>query len=218
MHAIQQKILDLAATHNLGAMSLREIGRLINEEAAQTIKHHLIQLERRGLLTIDRDRNLIERVKKRIEQQSKFVNIPVLGAADCGPARHFAEEQPEGFIKVSKKIFPSAKNIFAVQAHGSSMNQAKIKGLKKSAKNIEDGDYVLIDSKYVQPKNGDYVLSIIDGCANIKKYFQDKDNEQIILMSESTKNYPPIYVHWNEAGDCIVGGKVIEVIKKPKTF
>ena len=50
--------------------------------------------------------------------------------------------------------------------------------------------------------------------ANIKKYVLEKENERILLISESTKNYPPIIIHWDD--DFLINGKVIDVIKKPK--
>ena len=48
MHQIQQQLLQLAAKKNLGSMSLREIGALINVPAPQKVKHHLEQLEKKG--------------------------------------------------------------------------------------------------------------------------------------------------------------------------
>ena len=93
---------------------------------------------------------------------------------------------------------------------GNSLNKANING-----KNIEDGDFVIIDSQATNPKNGDYIVSIIEEMANIKKYIWDAKNSQIILGSESTQNYNPIYVH--EDDNIIINGKVIDVIKKPST-
>lgn len=43
------------------------------------------------------------------------------------------------------------------------MNKANVNG-----KTIEDGDYLIIDSDYRSPRNGDVVLSVIDDMANIK--------------------------------------------------
>jgi len=91
------------------------------------------------------------------------------------------------------------------------MNRADIEG-----KTIEDGDYVIIDSEQKNPKNGEYVLSIIDDVANIKRYFEDKKNKQVVLLSESRANFLPIYIHPREIPEYLVGGKVIQVIKKPK--
>jgi SOS-response transcriptional repressor LexA len=218
MHTIQEKILAVAGKQSLKGLSLRAIGDLIGEHnVPMTVKHHLTQLEKRGLLKIDWETKTYETVKRGTEDtHSNFVNVPILGAADCGPARQVAEARPQGYLKMSKRILKNGKGVFALRAHGHSMNKAKIRGLNNQEKNIEDGDYVLVDSKYVEPKNGDYVLSVIDGSANIKKFFADKENAQVILMSESSHNYPPIYIHWAETGECIVNGRIVDVIKKPK--
>lgn len=219
MHKIQEKILAVMAKKNLQGLSLRAIGELIGEiNVPMTVKHHLSQLDKFGLVKIDWETKTYELVKRGTEDtHSNFVNVPILGSADCGPARQIAEARPQGYLKMSKKILPNGRGVFALRAHGKSMNKARIRGLNNQEKNIEDGDYVLVDSKYVQPKNGDYVLSVIDGAANIKKFFADRENEQVILMSESSHNYPPIYIHWDETGECIVNGRVVEVIKKPKS-
>ncbi|HZT34945.1 MAG TPA: hypothetical protein VFA15_03425, partial [Nitrososphaera sp.] len=58
------------------------------------------------------------------------------------------------------------------------------------------------------------VLSVIDKMANIKRYHFDKENNQIVLMSESTQSFPPIHIHPDD--DYSINGKVIKVIKKPK--
>jgi SOS-response transcriptional repressor LexA len=79
---------------------------------------------------------------------------------------------------------------------------------------IEDGDYLIIDSSDTSPSSGDVVLSVIDEMANIKKYVWDEENNQIVLVSESTKDIPPIYIH--EDDSFMINGKVIQVIKKPK--
>jgi repressor LexA len=89
------------------------------------------------------------------------------------------------------------------------MNQSIVNG-----NNIEDGDYLIIDSSDTSPSSGDVVLSIIDEMANIKKYIWDEENNQIVLVSESTKDIPPIYIH--EDDSFMINGKVIQVIKKPK--
>ncbi len=89
------------------------------------------------------------------------------------------------------------------------MNKSNINGMS-----IEDGDYLIIDSDYRSPRNGDIVLSVIDDMANIKKYVFDEENNQIVLVSQSTKDIPPIYIH--EDDSFMINGKVIQVIKKPK--
>jgi len=211
MHPIQKKILKIVNHNNLGKMSLREIGKLVNVDSAQKIKHHLYQLEKKGLIVFDQSKNILKRVKKGEIQNTNLIAVPILGCADCGPATIFAEQNLEGYLKISRKMLSKKRGIFAIRAVGPSMNKTNING-----KTIEDGDYIIVDSKNRTPKNGDYILSIIDGCANIKRYIEDKKNKQIVLLSESTFNFPPIYIHPEEFSDYVVSGKVIQVIKKPK--
>ena len=90
------------------------------------------------------------------------------------------------------------------------MNMANIDG-----KSIEEGDFVIIDSENRNPKSGDYVLSIIDGCANIKRFARDRVNNCYVLLSESTKDYPPIFIDEKDFSSYMINGEVIKVIKKP---
>jgi repressor LexA len=90
------------------------------------------------------------------------------------------------------------------------MNRANIDG-----NSLEDGDYAIIDSVLKDPNNNDYVVSVIDGLCNIKKFIMDTENKQIVLVSESTQNFPPIYIHPEEKS-YFVCGKVVQVIKKPR--
>lgn len=208
MHTIQEKLLKFITEHNTTRMTLREIGEHIGEKFPQKIKHHLDQLEKKGFIKRDPIKKEIQRVTYTTKNTS-LLSIPIIGAANCGPATIFANENIEGYLKISSSILKKCKNIFAIRAQGLSMNKTFIDG-----KNIEDGDYLLIDSDYRNPKSGDVVLSIIDDMANIKKYVWDQINNQVVLVSESTKSIPPIYIH--EDDSFMVNGKVIQVIKKPR--
>jgi SOS-response transcriptional repressor LexA len=138
--------------------------------------------------------------------------IPILGAANAGPAVDISDQRIEGYLRVSSTMLSSkrkADHLFALKVDGPSMNRVVIDG-----KRIEDGDYVIIDSSVLNPKNGDVVLSIIDGMANIKRFYRDETNKQVVLVSDSTQSFPPIYIHAND--NYRVNGKVVQVIKKPK--
>ena len=208
MHYIQGKLLKLVDHQNISGLTLRDIGSLVNETLPQKIKHHLSQLERKGFIIIDKKNSIIKRTSGDIKNSDVFISIPIYGTANCGPRTIYANQNLEGYLKVSKKMLPKKDKIFALRAEGNSLNRADING-----KNIEDGDFVIVDSQATNPKNGDYIVSIIEEMANIKKYIWDKKNSQIILGSESTQNYNPIYVH--EDDNIVINGKVIDVIKKP---
>ncbi len=214
MHIYQKKILELTRNGPLHNVSMRFIGRLIGIKNPQNVKHHLAQLEIKGLVSYDPTAKILKGLgdPKMPLVKSGLVSVPIYGVANCGPATLLASDYVEGYLKVSKKLLGNkTKDIFIIQASGGSMNKADING-----KNIEDGDYVVIDSEYKVPINGDYIVSVIDGLANIKRFIKDDQNKQIVLMPESTKDYPPIFIGIDELDKYTICGKVIQVIKKPK--
>lgn len=206
MHAIQEKLLKVIDEKNVGGLTLRQIGDLIDEKFPQKVKHHLSQLERKGFVLIDKKNKKIIRISNKAKAGDIFISIPIVGAANCGPATIYADQNIEGYLKISKRLAPNKKSIFALRAEGNSLNKANISG-----KNVETGDFVIVDSENTSPHDGDYVVSVIDGMANIKKYRLDKENSRIALLSESTQEYSPIFIHEND--DFRISGKVVEVVK-----
>lgn len=205
MHTIQEKLLKLAAQRNLGRLSYREIGKFIGEFHPQKVKYHLEQLERRGLIRSTTEGTTI----RKTGVDKEIFSIPILGSADCGPATFFAEQNIEGYLRVSTKIVRPKEGLYALRAVGNSMNKANVFG-----KAIEDGDYAIIDSKVKSPENNTYVVSVIGGVCNIKRFVRDTVHNQVILVSESTSDFPPIYIHPEET-NYFVSGKVVDVIKGP---
>ncbi len=210
MHKTQFKILELASKKNIEKMGLREIGREIGVSHPQSIVYHLNQIKKLGLLP-RKSRSILEKIRKDLDKpRLNLIDVPILGAANCGIASLLAEEMFEGYLKVSPKLLSSntSDGLFALRAEGDSMNLARINNQP-----VEGGDYLIIDGNVSTPNDNDYVLSVIDGSANIKKFRYDNENNRIMLLSESTKNYPPIYIHPED--DYMVSGLVIAVIKKP---
>lgn len=211
MHSIQQKLLKLAETYNIGNMSFREVARIIGAEHPQLVKHHLEQLEKKELIKWDREKKEIQKNVSGIVSNIDFMVVPVLGSANCGLADIYADESIQGHIKVSSGLVGNKSRIFAIQAVGHSMNRANICG-----KAIEDGDYVLVDPSDKNVRTNDYVLSVIDEVANIKKIVIDNEHSQITLKSESSFQYPDIFISVDEASRYIMNGKIIQVIKQVK--
>jgi len=208
MHKLQIKLLEFAEQNNGKELSLRQIAREIGESHPQTAKYHLGQLEKKGLVIYHSDTRILTKIG--YWDNSNVVSIPVLGNANCGEPTFFAEENFEGHLKVSKKLLKKIQDVYAVKAHGSSMNRASVNGVT-----IENGDYVLIDPSNRTPKESDYVLSFIDGVANIKKFYTDASLEAIVLVSESSEDHHPIYIHKEDLSDYVIGGSVLQVIKSP---
>ena len=169
MHHIQKKLLELAKTNNLAECTLRRTAELIGDPdmSPGQVQHHLLQLEKRNLLFINR-KNKTQRLESPVEDD-RFVLVPIVGSASCGLALNYAEEYYEGFLRISKQLLSKQptqlKNRYmAVKADGESMNNARI---GKSKQPINSGDFVLVDVTQNYAEDGDYVLSIIGGMANI---------------------------------------------------
>lgn len=210
MNENQEKIIDLAKKKDISKMNFREIGRELGIPNPQTVIYHLEQLKKKGLLYLDTHK------KQRVAKPKAFVvdnffNIPIVGAANCGPAAQLAQEDITGYLKISPRSLQKSKpdGLIAIRAVGDSLNKANIDG-----DSIENGDYVIVDSKE-RPRNGNYVLSVIDGMANFKKFFKDDKKQEIRLVSESTKDFPPIIMHKDDldAAGYLVNGVVVRVIK-----
>jgi repressor LexA len=210
MNENQQKIIELAKKKDISKMTFREIGRELGIPNPQTVIYHLGQLKKNGLLYLDIKKR--QRVSKpKAFAVDKLFSIPLVGSANCGPAMELAQENIQKYLKITQTSLKRSKpdGLIAVRAVGESLNKADIRG-----ENIEDGDYVVVDCKQ-QPSNGDYVLSIIDGAANFKKFFKDDSKNEIRLVSESTQEIPPIILHESDINSSgyMVNGVVVRVIK-----
>jgi SOS-response transcriptional repressor LexA len=180
-------------------------------EPPQKIKHHLGQLEKRGFLRVDKLKGVMDvatpgSVKGLNRNATQIFNIPIVGTANCGPATVFAEANFQGFVRASSRVLGRSKatGLFAIRADGSSMNRAEVDG-----KRIADGDYLLVDSGQKSPRNGDIVVSVIDGMANVKRFASlTARTIQIVLMSESSFDFQPIHIHPDD--DFFICGKVVE--------
>jgi repressor LexA len=220
MHLIQTKLLALSKQENLAKLSLRVLAERIGlpDESPQKIKHHLQQLEKKGFLAIDRARQTMSTADSKpgwakglLDMKSRLFSIPVIGTANCGPATVFAEQNFQGFLRVSSKLIERSKptGLYAIKADGSSMNRAEVKG-----KRIEDGDYIIINKDDKDVKTGDIVLAIVDDKATVKRFIDDRENGQIVLAAESSYDYEPIYLHADD--EFTINGKVVAVIKRPR--
>lgn len=217
----QKQIYDFIVSYvqsNGMAPSLDEIAKHFSKFLSHpsSAHYHVKRLEEEGYIEKTSGRPRAIGIYDQKEVQSPMlknmgldsVRVPILGTANAGPAMSVAEEDISGYLKVSKSVVRKKDGVFALRVEGDSMNKAKIDG-----KNLKEGDFVLIDSEYQHPKDGDYVLSVIDGCANLKKFTRDKKTGEVALVSESTNpTHKPI--HLSSEDDFMVNGKIIAVIKK----
>lgn len=211
MHVKQKQLLALIDSDpNIGSYSLRTIADKIGApDKPQIVKYHLQQLEKAGMIQMNLEQGVIKPVKKGFVKSTvnTVFSLPVVGAANCGPATIFAEQNIQQYLKVSSSMLPyNKKDLYALTAQGDSMQLAETSG-----GTIEDGDFVLVDSSNKTPKDKDIVVAVIDGMATIKRYFKDEVNNRIVLKAESNTKYLPIFIHEND--DFHISGKVVGIIK-----
>jgi repressor LexA len=210
MHKTQQKILEVIKDKQPVQMSFKEFGEAIGEAHLQNVKHHLQQLVTKNFVIKDPDgfyRAVETYSSTGTEENEGLLAVPIYGAANCGPAELLAEDKIEGHIFISPTLLNYRDGMIAVRAEGTSMNKASIKG-----QSIEPGDYLIVDTKEQNPQDGDYVLSVIDEMANVKRLFRNQEDNSINLVSESSKAAPPIVVT-EASSHYFVCGKVIRVVK-----
>ncbi|MBU3925219.1 hypothetical protein KJ854_04760 [Patescibacteria group bacterium] len=120
------------------------------------------------------------------ESTDNFVEIPLLGNANCGEALSFADDRIEDFISISKRHIKDNQNdYFFVKAIGDSMN-------KKSG--IKNGDLVLAKKIEEEPELNSNVVVVINGMGVIKK-FQKINDEPVLLPDSTNTKHQPIILH-----------------------
>lgn len=189
----------------------KRVGNLgLKVKSLASIFLYLRSLEEKGYIRRNsEDRGIILCDKNK----QKFISIPILGAANAGSPTFFAEQNVEGYLKISRRLIAKKITdfIFAIEVFGDSMDQAEVNNKK-----INNGDYILVDSQYKDYHNGDKVLATVDGLATIKNFFK-VDRETIGLFPQSSnKSHKPIYL--TPEDNFVINGKIIEVLKTPASI
>lgn len=208
MNETQQRLITLASSKNLARMPLREVASAVGVSTPQLAQHHINQLVKKGLLWIDRRAGTMKLLTQ--DSSGSVMRIPILGAANCGPAAQFADDRIEGYLPIAPSLLglKPNKTYFAVRAVGNSMNRAKILTLGGQKTGINDGDLVVAE-KSIPDMLNPYIIAVVDGLANIKKLTLGDGYAR--LESESSMKYAPIYLEPDL--DSIVAGKVVGVVK-----
>lgn len=201
--------MALAEHDDIASISLRKVGERIGVQHAAQVRHHLNHLVKQGRLVKNAAGSLV--VPEADLSKGGLLVIPFMGEADCGEATMFASGYIQGYLSISPGLTrcSSIKGLYALKAKGDSMDRANING-----KSIQDSDYVLVRKCDIsEVSDGDYVVSIFDNLANIKRLHIDKVHERIVLLSESHSIRPPIIIAAEDMDYYDIVGEVVDVIK-----
>jgi repressor LexA len=209
MNETREKLLELANNKNISGMGLRELARELGVKNPQNIKFHLNKLIEAGLVDFEKP---AVRIDKSSLVSSSLIRIPIMGKVSAGPATQRADNEINGYLRISSSLLRSKnyKDLFALQVIGTSMDRANVSG-----EAVNNGDYAIIDKSKRSPKNGDYVVAVVDNLANLKRFLFDKDNNQVVLLSESSEDFLPIFVHPQDENEGLISGTVVQIIKRP---
>lgn len=208
MDDIYSRLTAIAKQTDIEEFSLQELADKIGLKYRSQAKHYKEKAEKDGLLV----RNSVGKlVPAPSANAPSLITVPIIGDANCGPALSYANDTVTGSLSFSPSILrrPLSRNAFAVRARGNSMDRASINGMS-----INDGDVAIVEPiEWAAAAEKDYVLSVIDGVANIKKLHIDAPNQRIILRSESRDIFEDIIIGAEDLYMYRIAGRVIAVVK-----
>ena len=213
----RQRILDCIAqtvAERGYPPSVREIADAVGLASTSAVHHHLIALERDGLL----DRGIVlsggthaSRALRltspppqaapsgkvtpfRMPVERDTLSLPVMGEIAAGqPIEAYADAAET--LEVPRSM-EAREDSYVLRVRGKSMIDAL----------IDDGDFVIVQPQ-ATARDGDIVVALLeDNGVTLKRYFREKDR---IRLQPANAEMEPIY-----ATDVQVQGKVVGVIRR----
>ena len=213
----RQRILDCIArtVEERGyPPSVREIAESVGLASTSAVHHHLIALERDGLLERggkhSRALRLLNREPHpsdtsrpadagkvtpfRMPVERDTLALPVMGEIAAGQPIEAYEDAAETLeVPASMEARPDS---YVLRVRGKSMIDAL----------IDDGDFVIVQPQ-ATARDGDIVVALLeDNGVTLKRYFREKDR---IRLQPANAEMEPIY-----ATDVQIQGKVVGVIRR----
>jgi len=213
----RQRILDCIArtVEERGyPPSVREIADAVGLASTSAVHHHLIALERDGLLErgshSSRALRLITRRETtgetaeaadpskvtpfRMPLERDTLSLPVMGEIAAGqPIEAYADAAET--LEVPRSL-EAREDSYVLRVRGKSMIDAL----------IDDGDFVIVQPQ-ATARDGDIVVALLeDNGVTLKRYFREKDR---IRLQPANAEMEPIY-----ATEVQVQGKVVGVIRR----
>ena len=182
--------------------TIEELQHILKQKSKRWVVQYLESLEKKWFITRWRGYRSIK-LWNSVGFQTTL-NIPILGYANAWTPLVDAKESDYWVLPLSKKLISwDEQKYFILKIEGTSMNNVVIKW-----KNIENGAYVLIDSKATSLNWKDIFLFTVNGWATIKRY--KKDWKNVYLLPDSKDDYhKPIILSSDDK--ITVNWKVVDV-------
>lgn len=193
----QKEILDFLSDfieRNGYSPSMEEIAEHFHFASLNAVFKHLEALERRGHL--HRDSNRARAIQLSSTADAGVQSVPLLGYVAAGRPIE-AVANPET-LQIPEYFLPRRNKHFVLRVKGESMIDA----------HIEDGDYVVVESRETaQP--GDMVVALIDEeSVTLKRYYPEGSR---IRLQPSNETLEPIIV---DSSRVKIQGVIVSVMRK----
>lgn len=178
--------------------TVREIGEEAHLSSPATIHFHLKQLEEKGYIKKDDNKNRTLEIlvpNEYLEKDEKIVDVPLLGKVTAGNPIE-AIEMPDEYFSLPANIIAKKDEIFTLKVSGESMINV----------GIYDGDILIVERKNTA-RNGETVVAMNDNNEVTVKTFY-KENGHFRLQPENDTMDPIILK------ECTILGKVVGLYRK----
>ena len=178
--------------------TVREIGKEANLSSPATIHFHLKQLEEKGYIKKDDNKNRTLEIlvpNEYLEKDEKIIDVPLLGKVTAGSPIE-AIETPDELFSLPANLITNHDEVFTLRVSGESMINV----------GIYDGDILIVERKNTA-RNGETVVAMNDNNeVTVKTFYKEQDH---IRLQPENDTMEPIILK-----DCTILGKVIGLYRK----
>ena len=178
--------------------TVREIGKEANLSSPATIHFHLKQLEDKGYIKKDDNKNRTLEIlvpNEYLEKDDKIIDVPLLGKVTAGSPIE-AIETPDELFSLPATLITNHDEVFTLKVSGESMINV----------GIYDGDILIVERKNTA-KNGDTVVAMNENNEVTVKTFYKEDG--YFRLQPENYTMEPIILK-----ECTILGKAIGLYRK----
>lgn len=178
--------------------TVREIGEEAHLSSPATIHFHLKQLEEKGYIKKDDNKNRTLEIlvpNEYLEKDEKTIDVPLLGKVTAGTPIE-AIETPNEYFSLPANLITSKEEVFTLKVSGESMINV----------GIYDGDILIVERRNTA-RNGETVVAMNNENEVTVKTFYKEDGYFRLQPENDTMD--PIILK-----ECTILGKVIGLYRK----
>ena len=178
--------------------TVREIGKEANLSSPATIHFHLKQLEEKGYIKKDDNKNRTLEIlvpNEYLEKDEKIIDVPLLGKVTAGSPIE-AIETPDELFSLPANLITNHDEVFTLRVSGESMINV----------GIYDGDILIVERRNTA-RNGETVVAMNDNNEVTVKTFYKEDG--YFRLQPENDTMEPIILN-----NCTILGKVVGLYRK----